>query len=271
MPTPIPDNYDLTTLTIEERPAGSAPSAPSRRPPHWYVLHEDCSRQCLCARRGRGDEKAAQRVREQTRTISDRVIRWILRGLMLAAAFQAARGSIDLSHRGGKDPPATAAAQAARPGPSPKQAPFQVNLNRDTAPGPPRSVGPPATPGKPAQPCSLEADPPPERPAPHRPNLNHCLAKSISDAAWALFLQLLSFKAECAGRTFVAVNPAYTSQDCSACGHRRKTPLKERIFSCPCCLIVLDRDHNAALNILHLGLIARGLQRAGLVLGSPRL
>jgi putative transposase len=100
---------------------------------------------------------------------------------------------------------------------------------------------------------------------------NHCLAKSISDAAWALFLALIASKAAWAGRQFIAVNPAYTSQDCSACGHRQKMPLSERVFSCPCCLIVLDRDHNAALNILRLALLALGLQRAGFALGSPRL
>jgi putative transposase len=100
---------------------------------------------------------------------------------------------------------------------------------------------------------------------------NHCLAKSISDAAWALFLALIASKAAWAGRQFVAVNPAYTSQDCSACGHRQKMPLSERTFACPCCLIVLDRDQNAALNILALALQALGLQRAGLALGSPRL
>jgi putative transposase len=91
---------------------------------------------------------------------------------------------------------------------------------------------------------------------------NHCLAKSISDAAWALFLALLSFKAECAGRMFIAVNPAYTSQDCSRCGHRQKMPLEERVYSCPCCSLVRDRDHNAALNILVLGLKAVGLHGA---------
>jgi putative transposase len=100
---------------------------------------------------------------------------------------------------------------------------------------------------------------------------NHCLAKSISDAAWAEFLGLLASKAECAGRTCIKVDPAYTSQDCSRCGHRRKMPLSERIFACPCCLIVLDRDHNAALNILVLGLEAVGLHGAGFALGSPRL
>ena len=47
---------------------------------------------------------------------------------------------------------------------------------------------------------------------------NHHLAKSISDAGWAAFLTILSFKAACAGRSVVAVPPAYTSQTCSGCG-----------------------------------------------------
>lgn len=88
---------------------------------------------------------------------------------------------------------------------------------------------------------------------------NHCLAKSISDAAWSGFFQLLAYKAEWAGRQFVAVNPAYTSQDCSNCGHRQKMPLSERIFKCPCCGEELDRDVNAALNILGLGRQALGI------------
>ena len=93
---------------------------------------------------------------------------------------------------------------------------------------------------------------------------NHCLAKSISDAAWAAFAAMLSFKAAWAGRSFIAVNPAYTSQDCSRCGHRQKMPLTERVFRCPCCGLELDRDHNAALNVLYLGLQAVGLHGAGL-------
>ena len=47
---------------------------------------------------------------------------------------------------------------------------------------------------------------------------NHHLAKSISDAGWAAFLSILSYKAVCAGRSVVAVQPAYTSQTCSGCG-----------------------------------------------------
>jgi putative transposase len=88
---------------------------------------------------------------------------------------------------------------------------------------------------------------------------NHCLAKSIADASWSAFFALLSSKAEEAGRVFVKVNPAYTSQTCSRCGHRQKMPLSERIFVCPCCAVHLDRDLNAALNICGLGLQALGL------------
>jgi putative transposase len=83
---------------------------------------------------------------------------------------------------------------------------------------------------------------------------NHCLAKSILDASWTQFTQQLIYKAEEAGRKLIKVNPAYTSQDCSNCGHRTKLELKDRVYKCSCCNMVLDRDHNAARNILRLGL-----------------
>jgi putative transposase len=82
---------------------------------------------------------------------------------------------------------------------------------------------------------------------------NHCLSKSIMDAAWSAFSRYLSYKAEWAGRTLVKVNPAYTSQDCSRCGHRQVKKLNERIHNCPCCGLEMDRDLNAAFNILALG------------------
>jgi putative transposase len=82
---------------------------------------------------------------------------------------------------------------------------------------------------------------------------HHCLAKSIADAAWTQFTSHLSHKAAWAGRRYVAVNPAYTSQDCSGCGHRQKLSLSDRTYTCPCCGLVLDRDLNAARNILALG------------------
>jgi putative transposase len=82
---------------------------------------------------------------------------------------------------------------------------------------------------------------------------NRCLAKSIQDAAWSQFTTLLSYKAAWAGGEYVAVNPAYTSQDCSGCGHRQVLSLADRSFTCICCGLVLDRDLNASLNILRLG------------------
>ena len=80
------------------------------------------------------------------------------------------------------------------------------------------------------------------------------LSKSIADAAWGSFLACVSYKAENAGRVFKQVNPAYTSQDCSACGARTLMPLSERTYRCAECGLVLDRDLNAAKNILRVGL-----------------
>ncbi|HEX8036333.1 MAG TPA: RNA-guided endonuclease TnpB family protein [Ktedonobacterales bacterium] len=82
---------------------------------------------------------------------------------------------------------------------------------------------------------------------------NQCLAKSMHDAAWTQFTDLIAYKAAWAGRRFVAVNPAYTSQDCSQCGHRQPLSLADRTYTCPCCGVVLDRDLNASVNILRLG------------------
>jgi putative transposase len=89
---------------------------------------------------------------------------------------------------------------------------------------------------------------------------NRCLSKSIADAAWSGFSSCLSFKAENAGRRYVAINPAYTSQDCSRCGHRQKMPLEKRKYVCPCCHLEINRDLNAAKNILAHGLVSIGIQ-----------
>ncbi len=89
---------------------------------------------------------------------------------------------------------------------------------------------------------------------------NHCLAKSIADASWSMFRQVLTYKAENAGRKIVEVNPAYTSQDCSGCGHRAKKTLKERWHFCPICGLSLDRDVNAAVNILQTALGIQGVR-----------
>lgn len=80
------------------------------------------------------------------------------------------------------------------------------------------------------------------------------LNREISDAAWTSFIDKLSYKAEYAGKKVIKVNPAYTSQDCSQCGYRVQKKLSNRIHKCPICKLEIDRDYNAALNILALGL-----------------
>ena len=80
---------------------------------------------------------------------------------------------------------------------------------------------------------------------------NHHLAKSISDAGWSQFLGFLAYKAENAGCRVEKVAAHYTSINCSACGERVKKTLADRIHACPFCGLVLDRDHNAAINILN--------------------
>src|SRR5712692_2118095 len=76
------------------------------------------------------------------------------------------------------------------------------------------------------------------------------LAKSVHDAGWSQFISILSDKAAEAGRTFVKVNPAGTTQDCSACGKHVPKTLSERWHSCACGLS-MGRDLNAARNVLH--------------------
>jgi len=79
------------------------------------------------------------------------------------------------------------------------------------------------------------------------------LNKSISDVAWNQFMNFTAYKAEDAGRTVIFVNPRNTSQMCSQCGEIVKKDLSTRVHVCDCGL-TLDRDHNAALNILALGM-----------------
>jgi len=89
---------------------------------------------------------------------------------------------------------------------------------------------------------------------------NHNLAKSISDAAWSQFTAFLDYYGKVWGKAVVAVNPAYTSQDCHNCGHRSKKSLSTRTHKCPSCGIELCRDTNAALNILKKGMEALGME-----------
>lgn len=85
------------------------------------------------------------------------------------------------------------------------------------------------------------------------------LAKQVLDVSWSSFFHKLTYKAESAGRKLIEVNPAYTSQDCSGCGHREKKSLSVREHNCQSCGLVLHRDHNAALNILAAGLAVQEL------------
>jgi putative transposase len=78
---------------------------------------------------------------------------------------------------------------------------------------------------------------------------NHRLAQAISDVAWGRFFRMTKGKAENAGRTFERVDPRYTSQICSDCGRRQKTPLAIRVCECARCGIVIGRDHNSAITI----------------------
>jgi putative transposase len=86
---------------------------------------------------------------------------------------------------------------------------------------------------------------------------NHCLAKSINDTGWYQFRKWLEHFGEKFGKITVAVNPAYTSQECSNCGTHVKKSLSMRTHVCQCGFI-LDRDWNAALNILKLALSTTG-------------
>jgi putative transposase len=91
---------------------------------------------------------------------------------------------------------------------------------------------------------------------------NHHLAQSISDVAWSTFNQMLSYKAENAGKIVVKVNPRNTTQRCSGCGRIVKKSLAVRTHKCPYCGLVAHRDYNSAIDILKSGLekIPQGLR-----------
>ncbi|NER87683.1 transposase [Moorena sp. SIO3A2] len=79
---------------------------------------------------------------------------------------------------------------------------------------------------------------------------NHKLAKSISDAAWYRFREWLEYFGKVYGVPVIAVEPAYTSQNCSNCGEKVVKTLSTRTHKCHHCGYVADRDENAAINIL---------------------
>lgn len=78
--------------------------------------------------------------------------------------------------------------------------------------------------------------------------------RSIADVAWGRTVEFSTYKAEGAGRTILQVNPRGTTQECSGCHQVVPKDLSVRVHRCPYCGLVLDRDHNAALNILARGL-----------------
>lgn len=84
---------------------------------------------------------------------------------------------------------------------------------------------------------------------------NRHLSKSISDASWGKFLRWVNYYGTVHDIPVIAVPPQFSSQDCSACDTRVKKSLSVRTHICPTCGLVLDRDENAAKNILHAGLL----------------
>jgi putative transposase len=95
---------------------------------------------------------------------------------------------------------------------------------------------------------------------------NHHLAKSIMDASWGAFLDILTAKAESAGHEVIRVNPHFTSQKCHHCGEIVQKSLSVRTHVCPFCGYVADRDVNAAKNIL---VQARAWPSGTVSVGSP--
>ena len=79
------------------------------------------------------------------------------------------------------------------------------------------------------------------------------------DGSWNQFRQFLTYKAAEAGRKLGVVNPAYTSQICSQCGHLEPKTLANREHKCSQCGYRAHRDFNAAQNILALGLDGLGV------------
>lgn len=86
---------------------------------------------------------------------------------------------------------------------------------------------------------------------------NGRFSRSISDAGWTGFVNVLRSKAESAGVQIVVVDPKGTSQNCSGCGQEVRKDITVRWHECPHCGLSMDRDHNAALNILARARLAR--------------
>ena len=86
------------------------------------------------------------------------------------------------------------------------------------------------------------------------------LAKDVHDASWAKFISMLRYKAAWAGVRLIEVDSRNTSQECSGCGQRVPKGLGERRHDCPHCGLSVDRDLNAALNVLNRAGVGPGLR-----------
>lgn len=79
---------------------------------------------------------------------------------------------------------------------------------------------------------------------------NKILSKSISDASWGMFKEMLQYKCV----NLIKVNPAYTSQTCNSCGSiDKKSRLNQAEFVCTSCGNIDNADSNASKNILKIG------------------
>ena len=87
---------------------------------------------------------------------------------------------------------------------------------------------------------------------------NHKLARSIAESMFYAWKTILQYKAKYYGKEVILINPKNTSQTCSSCGevksraNNNKLKLSEKVFKCEYCNLEIDRDYNAALNILKL-------------------
>lgn len=82
------------------------------------------------------------------------------------------------------------------------------------------------------------------------------LAKSIHDASWSTFIDMIAYKAERAGKYLIKVDARHTTQACSSCGAIVPKTLAVRTHDCPHCGLLMDRDENAAHNVLRKGVLA---------------
>jgi len=92
---------------------------------------------------------------------------------------------------------------------------------------------------------------------------NHHVAKAISDAGWGQLICFTEYKAEEAGTLVEYVSAYNTTQLCSRCGKNVPKTLATRIHCCPYCGLVLARDHNSAITILHRSLQYLDSQSSG--------